>query len=521
MSLRARHSVVVEVGSASRSAVDLTSASIRGQECGAGVEIVECAAGLDPVSALNDALRRATGELVSFVHAGDVLHERALPAIDEYLASHPDADFVYTDEDRLVGGVMSTTFYKPDWSPDRMRCQMYTGRLGVVRRSLLDEVGGFDPALAGAHELDLMLRVTEKARHIGHVPEVLFHRDSPSPLYGVEDTTTARAHGLQAIEAHLRRTGFRATAFEDPDTHVYRLRPALRDEPLVSIVIPTNGAQRRVYGRTIELVVNCVRSIVETSTYQNYEIVCVIDDSTPHFTRRAMADTAGGKVRFVRYADKFNFSRKINIGAMHSRGDYLLLLNDDTEVITPEWIEQLLMYAEDDTVGAVGATLLFEDGRIQHAGVVVLDGDPGHPYYAFPADWDGYFHNLRLPCNYVGVTAACLMSRRDVFEQVGGLSLAFPLNYNDVDYGLKLHASGYRVLCTPEARLRHFESSSRGPGDVADEEKALLHSRWRRAVMRDPFYSPHFLRTADYLTLEGVDGATPSELGIVPVVDPA
>jgi GT2 family glycosyltransferase len=507
VSLRSRHSVVVEVGAGAQSAIDLTLASIRAQTSG-GVEIVECAAGVDRVGALNDALRRASGEMVSFVRAGDVLHQDALAAVDEYVAGHADADFVYTDEDRLVGGVASRTFYKPDWSPDRMRCQMYTGRLGVIRRSVLDEVG--------AHEYDLVLRVTERARHVGHVPEVLFHRGSPSAPYGVDDTPAARANGLKAIEAHLRRTGFRATAFEDPDTHVYRLRPAVRDEPLVSIVIPTNGAQRRVYGRTIELVVNCVQSIVETSTYENYEIVCVIDDSTPHFTRRAVADAAGNRVRFVRYADKFNFSRKINLGAMHSRGDYLLLLNDDTEVITPEWMEQLLMYAEDDRVGAVGATLLFEDGRIQHVGVVVLDGDPGHPYYAFPADWDGYFENLRVPCNYVGVTAACLMSRREVFEQVGGLSLAFPLNYNDVDYGLKLHAAGYRVLCTPEARLRHFESSSRGPGDVADEEKAQLHSRWRRAVLRDPFYSPHFLRTADFLTLEGVDGATPTDLGIIP-----
>jgi len=514
LGLSPRHSVIVSVDGSSNEAFQATIASIHGQLAG-NIEIVECrrdTAG--PVAALNDALRRAAGEYVTFVDAGDVLHAHALAAVDHRFIENADTDFVYTDEDRLIGSVRLDPFYKPDWSPDRMRCQMYTGRLAVMRRDLVDAIGGFREALTGAHEYDLVLRASERARRIAHVPDVFFHRGSPTPVYGVEDSARGRETGRRAIAEHLERTGFAATVDLDQDTDTYRLRPALREEPLVSIVIPTNGAQRRVYGRNVDLVLNCINSIIERSTYENYEIICVIDEDTPDATRHALPDVAPGQIRFVRYVHQFNFSRKINLGALHSSGDYFLLLNDDTEVITPDWIEHLLMYAQNDAVGAVGATLLFADGRIQHAGVVILNGDPGHPYYAFPGDWEGYFGNLRVPCNYLGVTAACLMSRRDVFEEVGGLSLSFPLNYNDVDYGMKLHAAGYRVLCTPEARLHHFESSSRGPGEVADEEMDLLQSRWRHALGRDPFYSPHFLRTADFLTLAGVGGATPAELRV-------
>jgi GT2 family glycosyltransferase len=512
--LSPRHSVVVNVDGATREAFEASAASIHGQLAG-HVELVECrphTAGR--VTALNDALRRSAGEFIAFVDAGDVLHPHALAAVDHRFIENPETDFVYTDEDRLAGNVRLDPFYKPAWSPDRMRCQMYTGRLAVMRRAVVEQVGSFREELTGAHEYDLALRVCERARRVEHVPDVFFHRGSDTPLTGIENSPRGRQAGLRAIDEHLRRTGFPAEVELDAQTSTYRLRPALDDEPLVSIVIPTNGAQRRVYGRNIDLVVNCVRSIVERSTYKNYEIVCVIDDDTPPNTKQALPAAAQGRIRFVRYPHEFNFSRKINIGALHSSGEYFLLLNDDTEVITPEWIEHLLMYAQQPGVGAAGATLLFADGRIQHAGVVILNGDPGHPYYAFPGDWEGYFSNLRVPCNYLGVTAACLMSRRDVFEEVGGLSLSFPLNYNDVDYGMKLHAAGYRVLCTPEAKLHHFESSSRGPGEVADEEKDLLHSRWRNALMRDPFYSPHFLRTADFLTLAGVGGATPAELRV-------
>jgi GT2 family glycosyltransferase len=274
---------------------------------------------------------------------------------------------------------------------------------------------------------------------------------------------------------------------------VYRLTPALHETPLVSIIIPTAGLARVVRGETMNLVLNCVESILSQSTYREYEVICVIDGQTSEDTRNALMSSGDPRLRLVEYLLAFNFARKINFGAAHSRGDYLLLLNDDTQVITPNWIESMLCYAQSDRVGAVGAKLLFSDGRIQHVGVVAVDGNPGHPYYNFPADSTGYANNLLVPQNYAAVTAACLMSPRRAFEEVGGLSLSFPMNYNDVDYCLKLRHLGYRVVFNPEAELYHYEASSRMTGEVADEELHLLQSRWGSILRNDPYYNPNFI----------------------------
>jgi GT2 family glycosyltransferase len=244
-----------------------------------------------------------------------------------------------------------------------------------------------------------------------------------------------------------------------------------------------------------------VESIVNRSTYPNYEIVCVADH---HADESALADLlrAGGeRLRMVPYPHRFDFSRKINTGVLASRGEFVVLLNDDTEVITPEWIEQLLLYAQQDGVGAVGARLLFGDGRIQHAGIAAIWGRAGHSYYGFPGDHPGYFDNALVPINQLAVTAACLMTRRSSFEEVGGLSLEFPLNYNDVDLCLKLRRAGYRIVCTPDAELWHLEAATRRTGTVDKFELDTLHSRWGHVLNHDPYYSPYFPPwSADYIT---------------------
>jgi GT2 family glycosyltransferase len=253
-----------------------------------------------------------------------------------------------------------------------------------------------------------------------------------------------------------------------------------------------------VYGTWMNLVTNCVTSIVTNSTYENYEIVCVIDDAASPATRADLLRIGGDHLRLVPYSQPFNFSRKINIGALNAGGEYLLLLNDDTEVITPDWLQSLVMYAQQPDVGAVGGKLLFADGRIQHAGVVAIHGDPGHAFYGFPRDFEGYGANVLVPANCLAVTGACLMSRRDCFEAVGGLSLSFPLNYNDVDYCLKLWRAGYRVVFDPDVQMYHYESSSRITGDVEPRELNNLRNRWERVLRADPFYNPN-LRLPDFL----------------------
>jgi GT2 family glycosyltransferase len=469
-------------------------------------EVIECNSNADPASQRARAIERARGEFLVFVDAGDVLHPDALARIAE--VANDSIDLVYTDEDTLDGGSHRDPFFKPDWSPDRLRAQHYTGRLAAYRRNVVIEVGGVRSDMLDAYEHDLVLRLAERASKVAHVPYPLYHRAPGSRSF-----LEASEAGRRAIAAHLARTGAQLSVGLDTERNTYRLRPALREQPLVSIVIPTAGTSRNVSGQNIDLVVKCVTSVVERSTYENYEIVCVADGSTPTHVVDAIRSTAGDRLKLVRYDLPFNFSHKINTGVLRSRGEYLVLLNDDTEVQTRDWMEVLLGHATDPGVGAVGLMLHFPGGRIQHAGVIASGGNPGHPYYGYGTATRGYFDNLLVPCNYLAVTAACLMTSRACFDRVGGFSLQFPSNYNDIDYGIKLHRSGYRIVFTPEATFLHHESASRGAQSIADGALALLWQRWGRLLRRDPFYNPNFIPGADFLTVVAPDGRTAPELG--------
>jgi GT2 family glycosyltransferase len=447
-------------------------------------------------AALAEAVADAGGELVTWLDAGDRLDPTALERV--LAVADDDVDFVYTDEDELDdGGSSSNPRLKPDWSPERLLTYPYTGRLAVFRRAVLDEAGGVRPELALALDHDAALRVSERARRIVHVPEVLYRRRPP---YAGVSPARAPVAALRAVAEHLDRVRFPATVEHDSERpRLLRLRPALQERPPVSIVIPTGGHRRVVHGQSMNLVANCVDSIIRRSTYSDYEIVCVVDDATEQDARAELVAAGHDRLRVVPYREPFNFARKINLGVLHARSDFLVLLNDDTEVITPEWIESLLMFAREPAVGAVGAKLRFADGRLQHVGVVAVGGNPGHPYYGFPADFDGHLHNARTPTNCIAVTAACMMTRRDCFEVAGGLSLEFPLNYNDVDYCLKLHHAGYRNVFDPYAELFHFETSSRATGQVSEDELEALRARWGRILRRDPYYNPGFGGRPDFV----------------------
>ncbi|MCJ7438787.1 MAG: glycosyltransferase [Acidimicrobiia bacterium] len=501
---------VVVLSDGSGGGLEATRASLAAQTA-APWEVHESPATTDVATSLSGAFQRATGEFVAVVDAGDTLHPETLARMAERVG--PDVDVIYTDEDRLgrAGGLFEP-FFKPDWSPDRLRVQPYVGRFCAMRRSVVTGVGGPRADAGVAHEWDLVLRVTERARRIEHAPGALYHRSEARSVIAREHLASDDAR--RVVNEHLDRTGCPATAAFDEDLGVLRLRPALDDHPKVSIVIPTAGTERGVWGRGICLVINCVQSIVERSTYDNYEIVCVVDESVQIGVRKALVEVGQGRARIVPFGQPFNFATKINLGAIEAAGDYLLLLNDDIEVISPDWIESMLLHAQDPDVGAVGATLRFADRRLQHVGVLVVGGNPGHPYYGFPAETRGYFDNLLVPTNCLAITAACLMSRRDAFEKVGGMSTQFPINYNDVDYGLKLDRAGYSLVHTPEAQMFHFESSSREPGEVSDVELEQLHARWSMRLARDPYYNPNFLPTADYLTLVLPAGETAADLDL-------
>jgi GT2 family glycosyltransferase len=447
------------------------------------------------VAASNDALQLAEGDFVALLDHDDALHPDALAIVHEALTLEPDADYVYTDEDKIdQAGHHQAPFFKPDWSPERMRTQMYTCHLSVLRRALMEDVGGFDDEFEGSQDWDIVLKVTERARRVLHVPRVLYHwRTLPSSAAGggEEAKPWAFEAGTRAVQAHCERIGLKAEVSRDLETPgVYHLDPRLDEEPLVSIVIPTAGQRREVRYRDTVLVEHCVESILATSTYANLEIVVVIDSHVNAATRERLTALGGERLRQVEFEEEFNFSAKINRGAVNSRGQYLLILNDDMEVVTPNWIERLVMYAERPEIGAVGGRLWWQDGRLQHAGILFENsGYPGHIYYGFRGDSGGYSNNILVAQNYLALTGACMMVSRQDFEKVGGFSLDFPMNYNDMDFCLKLVATGRRNVYDPDTILYHFESSSRDT-EVADWEKDRLRGRWLALTAVDPSTNP-------------------------------
>ncbi len=474
-------------------------------------EILDAAAAADPrvrvsyraenagiVAASNDALALARGEFVALLDHDDTLHPDALAHVSEALDANAEADYVYTDEDKIdLGGHHSQPFFKPDWSPERMRTQMYTCHFSVLRRALVEEVGGFDPEFEGSQDWDLVLKVTERARAIVHVPRVLYHwrmLDTSAASGGDAVKPYAFEAGARAVQAHCDRTGVPAEVVRDPqDSGVLHLEPRLREQPLVSIVMPTGGQIRDVRFEPTVLPVHAVRSIVERSTYGNYEIVVVVDDSVAPAIVEELREIAGERLRVVEFTGPFDFSAKINLGAVRSEGEHLLLLNDDIEVTTPDWIERMVMYAGLDGVGAVGGRLLWGDGRLQHVGVGFDDGLPGHHYHGFAGDFRGYAHAVVIARDCLAVTAACLMTPRAAFEEVGGMTELLPMNFNDVDYCLKLYAGGRRIVYDPDTILFHFESSTRDP-EVKDWEEERLTDRWRGLVAVDPYGNPNLRR---------------------------
>ncbi len=473
-------------------------------------EILDAAARRDPririrhrednggiVAASNDALEIADGEFVALLDHDDMLHPDALAHVSEAIDQSPETDYVYTDEDKIDrNGLHSGPFLKPDWSPERMRGQMYTCHLSVLRRALVDDVGGFDAEFEGSQDWDLVLKVTERARRVAHVPLVLYHwRMLETSAAGAEGAKPwAFEAGRRAVQAHCDRVGLGAEVVSDPeDPGVLHINPRLEKRPPVSIVIPTAGQIRDVRFEPTVLVANCVRGIVERSTYDNFEIVCVVNDAVPQVVIQELRDLAGDRLKLVRFSGEFNFSAKVNQGVLRSEGEQVLILNDDIDITTPDWLERMVMYGAQDGVGAVGAKLLWGDTRLQHVGVGFDDGLPGHTYYGFSNGYKGYANAVVIPRNCMAVTGACLLTPRDVFDELGGLTTKLPINFNDIDYCLKVHASGRRTVYDPDTVLYHFESSTRDP-EVREFEFNRLVGRWKHLVAQDPYGNPNLRR---------------------------
>ncbi len=445
--------------------------------------------------ATNEALARATGDFIVFLDHDDELTEDCLYELAVCIGRE-DPDFIYSDEDKIApDGRFTEPFFKPDWSPDTMMSTMYTCHVSCVRRSLAEEVGGLRSKFDGAQDYDFILRVVEKTDRIAHVPKVLYHwrvipasvaADLAAKPYAVEAARLARVTALE-------RRGLEGTLEPVPQIpgH-YRVNYKPRGNPLVSIIIPSKNN-----GKVLR---QCVDSINAKSSHANRELVILDNGSTERETVAYLEGLKGRPgVTVIRHDAPFNFSEINNIGARHSKGDILLFLNDDTEVLTPDWLERMAGYAQLPHVGAVGAKLVYPNTRsIQHAGILNLAAGPGHAFLQGHADAPGYFARALLEYDWIAVTGACLMMERAKFEAVGGFDESFPVAYNDVELCFRLVRKGLYNVVVQAAELVHHESLSRGRDELSPEKRARLETERRRLYethpgffMRDPFHSPN------------------------------
>ncbi|EGO6696827.1 glycosyltransferase family 2 protein [Enterococcus faecalis] len=451
--------------------------------------------------ATNSALAIATGEFVALLDNDDELAINAFYEVVKVLNENPELDLIYSDEDKIdMDGNRSDPAFKPDWSPDLLLGTNYISHLGVYRRSILEEIGGFRKGYEGSQDYDLVLRFTEKTtkERITHIPKVLYYWRMLPTSTAVDQGSKDYAFeaGLRAVQDALVRRGINGHATHGAANGLYDVYYDIESEKLVSIIIPTKNGYKDVQ--------RCVSSIIEKTTYQNYEIIMADNGSTDpkmHELYAEFEQQLPGRF-FVESIDiPFNFSTINNRAAKKAHGEYLLFLNNDTEVITENWLTLMVSFAQQERIGCVGAKLLYPNNTVQHAGVILgLGGVAGHGHYGYPHGDLGYFGRLAINVNYSAVTAACLLMKKADFDAVGGFEEAFTVAFNDVDLCLKVQALGRDNVWLHEAELYHFESQTRGYDDKGkkkkrfEQEKVMMEEKWGPLIENDPFYNPNLTR---------------------------
>lgn len=454
----------------------------------------------------NECLKLATGEYIGLFDHDDILHPSTLY---EYVkaVNEQDADYIYCDETTFKNGdinKMLTMHFKPDYAVDNLRANNYICHFSVFAKRLLEGEELFRSRFDGSQDHDMILRMTDRAKHIVHIPKLLYywrcHEGSVASGIDAKPYVVAAAKG--AVADHLRRHGF--THFQITSTRafetIFKIRYEIIGDPMISIVIPNKDHAADLK--------RCITSILEKSTYENYEIVIVENGSeTKEIFEYYTSLKEYDNIRVVTYEkpegqNGFNYSAVNNFGVKQTKGDYVLLLNNDTEVITVNWMEELLMYAQREDVGAAGAKLYYGNKTIQHAGVVLQLGahrTAGHSHYGQSRENLGYMGRLCYAQNVSAVTGACLLVKKSLFEEVGGLDESFAISLNDVDFCLKLREKGLLNVFTPFAELYHYESVSRGLDDNGEKaerynrESAHFREKWKTVLEKgDPYYNPNF-----------------------------
>lgn len=452
----------------------------------------------------NEALKICTGDFIAFGDHDDLLAPNAFYECVKLLNQDQTIEAIYTDEDKISmdGKEHFQPHFKTDFNIDLLRSVNYICHLFVVKRSLFEKVGLLNHEYDGAQDYDFVLRCAEQATNIRHIPEILYHwrAHKDSTAENPESKRYAFEAGIRAIQAHYDRCGIDAEVSAEQLNGIYRSKYHLKDQPLVSVIIPNKDHT--------EDLDKCIRSIEEKGTYKNIEYIVIENNSekkeTFEYYEKLQAENP--KVKVIFWEREFNYSAINNYGVGFAKGEYLLFLNNDTEIINPDCIEELLGYCMRDDVGIVGARLYYEDDTIQHVGVIIgLGGVAGHTFVGEPKDSLGYFGRIVTAQDYSAVTAACLMTKRKVFDEVNGFEEKLAVAFNDVDFCLKVREAGYLVVYNPYAELHHYESKSRGLEDT--EEKVLrfqgeirtFQYRWKEILNEgDPYYSPN-------LTLDKTD----------------
>lgn len=453
--------------------------------------------------ASNSALDIAQGEFVALLDHDDTLPMHALFFMVQAINEQPAAQILYSDEDKLdKNGQRFEPHFKSDWNPDLFYSQNYVSHLGVYKRDLLQRIKGFRTGVEGSQDQDLLLRCLPhvKGENIIHIPRVLYHWrtvEGSTALASGEKSYTTEA-GIKALSDHFAQNGpigIQVEAGMVPNT--YRVRwPIPKQQPLVSLLIPTRDRK--------SLTEVAVRSILEKTIYSNYEILILdngsIEQETLEFFDSIQREDS--RVRVLRYNHPFNYSAINNFGEQHAKGSIIGLVNNDVEVISPEWLSEMVSHAIRPDIGCVGAKLYFSNDTLQHAGIILgIGGVAGHSHKYFERNHHGYFSRLFLPQNLSGVTAACLMIRRDVYREVNGLDeVNLKVAFNDVDFCLKVQAAGYRNFWTPYAELYHYESISRGQEDNPEKiarfngEVKFMQNKWGDKLKKDPFYNKNLTK---------------------------
>lgn len=450
----------------------------------------------------NAAIKMATGDYIGFLDHDDILSQDALFEVVRAINENKNADFIYSDEDKIdENNERFEPYFKPDFSPETLECNNYITHFVVVKKDLLNEVGCLDSAFNGAQDFDFVLRATSKAKNVVHISKILYHwrvhRQSTAEV--ADAKPYAFEAGIKVVEKYLERTGKEGTVENGQDVPgIYKINYKVIGNPKVSILIPNKDNSK--------LLKDAINSIIENTTYNNYEIVVIENGSTEKETLKYYDELKDKpKVKIIRIDEngEFNYSRLINLGVKNVDGDFVLQLNNDTKILTKNWLEMMIGYSQQKEIGAVGGRLYYEDKTIQHAGIIVgLSGIAGNMLVNLPYGEKAYFGREAATRNVAAVTGACLLCRRELYEEVGYMDEEqFKVAFNDVDFCLKLLEKGYRNVYIPYVELYHYESKTRGYEYSKEKEERFnreaenFKNKWKEFLDKgDPYYNVNFTR---------------------------